>query len=73
MTTLSMLSQAFFAFQLQNIWLFFVAIGLTFFIEIYIFCCDGGRTYPSNMVLLGLFTICEGYIVSFIASATGQQ
>lgn len=25
------------------------------------------------MVLLGLFTFCEGYIVSFIASATGYQ
>ena len=73
MTALSMLSQAYFMFQIQNMWLIWVAIGTTLFIEIYIFCCDGGRTFPSNMILLGIFTLCEGYIVSFISSATGYQ
>lgn len=73
MTALSMLSQAYFMFQIQNAWLIWVAVGLTLGIEIYIFCCDGGRTYPANMVLLGIFTLCEGYIVSFISSATGYQ
>jgi len=56
-----------------NTWLLWTSIGVTFGIEIYIFCCNGGRTFPSNMVLLGIFTFCEGYIVSFISSATGHQ
>jgi hypothetical protein len=73
MTGLSMLSQAYFMFQLQNTWLLWVCVGMTIGIEIYIFCCDGGRTFPSNMVLLGIFTFCEGYIVSFISSATGYK
>lgn len=73
MTALSMTSQAFFIFQVQNTWLAWTAIGVTLAIEIYIFCCNGARTYPSNMILLALFTFCEGYIVSFIASATGYQ
>jgi hypothetical protein len=25
------------------------------------------------MIVLGIFTLCEGYIVSFIASATGYK
>lgn len=73
MTALSMMSHAYFMFQLQNTWLLWTSIGVTFGIEIYIFCCNGGRTFPSNMVLLGIFTFCEGYIVSFISSATGHQ
>lgn len=73
MTALSMTNQAFFMYQIQNTWLIWTCIILTLFIEIYIFCCDGGRTFPSNMILLGTFTFCEGYIVSFISSATGYQ
>lgn len=73
MTALSMTSHAYFMFQLQNTWLLWTTIGVTFGIEIYIFCCNGGRTFPANMVLLGIFTFCEGYIVSFISSATGYQ
>ncbi len=73
MTAMSMLSHGYFMFQLQNPWLLWVCMGLTIGIEIYIFCCNGGRTFPSNMVLLGIFTFCEGYIVSFISSVTGYQ
>lgn len=73
MTALSMTSQAYFMFQLQNTWLLWTTIGVTFGIEIYIFCCNGGRTFPANMILLGVFTFCEGYIVSFISSATGSK
>jgi len=73
MTAMSMVSHAFFMFQIQNTWLLWTAIGVTFGIELYIFCCNGGRTFPANMILLGVFTFCEGYIVSFISSATGYQ
>lgn len=73
MTAMSMVSKSYFMFQIQNPWLIYTCIGVTLFIEIYIFCCDGGRTFPSNMILLAVFTFCEGYIVSFISSATGYQ
>ena len=42
-------------------------------IEIYMFCCNGGRTHPSDMILLSIFTLAEAYIVSFISSITGAQ
>lgn len=73
MTACSMVSKAYFMFQVQNTWLIWTCVAATLFIEIYIFCCDGARTFPANMIFLGVFTFCEGYIVSFIASATGQQ
>ena len=58
MTALSMISKSYFLFQIQNPWLIYTCIGITLFIEIYIFCCDGGRTFPSNMILLAVFTFC---------------
>ena len=72
MTALSMISTAWFMFQVENPWLLWVSLGLAFTIEIYIFCCNGARTQPANMITLGVFTLCEGYIVSFISSATGH-
>lgn len=38
--------------------------------EIYILCCEQGRTYPTNMILLAIFTLCEAYFVSFICGLT---
>lgn len=51
-------------------WLFFVAMVVAIFIECYMFCCGGGRTSPSNMVCLAIFTLAESYIVSFISAIT---
>jgi hypothetical protein len=73
MTALSMYNVAYFTFQVQNSWLLWVAVGIAFTIEIYIFCCNGARTFPANMITLGMFTLCEGYIVSFISSITGKK
>lgn len=38
--------------------------------EIYILCCNQGREYPTNMILLAIFTICEAYSVSYICGVT---
>ena len=72
MTLFSLYSESYFLFQIQHIGLFYVAVVLALIIEIYIFCCEGGRKFPQNMVLTFLFTLCEGYIVSFVASITGK-
>jgi FtsH-binding integral membrane protein len=73
MTALSMTSPAFFLFQLSNVWLFYVSIVVCLVIEIYMFCCQGGRTFPENFICLGLFTLAEAYVVSFMCSETGMQ
>lgn len=38
--------------------------------QIWIMCCDGGRHYPKNMILLAVFTLCESYCVSYICGIT---
>lgn len=73
MTALSMYSFAFFKFQIDNPLLFILAIITCIIIEIYMFCCQGGRKYPQNIILTSIFTICQSYTVSFISSATGMQ
>ena len=68
----SMYSQSFFQFQVENIWLLIVAFIVTITTEICIFCCEFGRKHPVDMILTCVFTLAESYIVSFIASVTGQ-
>lgn len=43
---LSMYNLGFFKFQLENTWLFFIAIAVAVVVQIYMFCCNGGRTSP---------------------------
>jgi FtsH-binding integral membrane protein len=43
-----------------------------FFLFQLMFCCQGGRTFPENFCL-GLFTLAEAYVVSFMCSETGMQ
>jgi hypothetical protein len=37
-------------------------------VEIPIFCCQVGRVFPTNMILLLIFTLTEAYVVSCITS-----
>lgn len=67
-----MMSKAFFTFQLQHIGLFYVCVILALVVEIYVFCCAGGRKSPQNVICTIIFTLCESYVVSFIASVTGE-
>lgn len=72
MTALSMYSFAFFKFQMENFAILMLAMVVCIVIQIYMFCCSGGRTFPMNMILTAVFTLAQSYIVSFIASATGM-
>jgi FtsH-binding integral membrane protein len=70
---LSMTSLTFFKFQVENIALFYLVMVGAVVTQIWIFCCRGGKTYPLNVILTSIFTLCEAYIVSFLCSATGMQ
>jgi hypothetical protein len=56
-TAFSMNSVPFFTYQLTNMWLFYVSLVTCIVIQIYMFCCQGGRTFPSNYICVGLFTL----------------
>lgn len=73
MTILSMTSMSFFRFQIENTALFFLAIVVCVVCQIWMFCCEGGRKYPQNIILTSFFTLAESYMVSFICAATGMQ
>ena len=68
-----MFNTTFFMFQVENMWFFYLTLIVAFVIQIYMFCCGGGRQAPSNYLCLALFTFCEAYLVSFISSITGKQ
>jgi hypothetical protein len=51
----------------------YVCIPLMLIPEIIIFCCPAGRQFPSNMILLFIFTIAEAYIVSFATSVVANE
>jgi len=68
MCFISYYSHNFFNFQIDHYWLMYVCLGLMIVTEIPIFCCQAGRIFPYNMVLLLVFTIAEAYVVSCITS-----
>lgn len=72
-SALSMTNLAFFAFQVNNMWAFYVSLAVAMIVQIYMFCCNGGRTFPGNFVCVGIFTLAESYMVSFICSITGKE
>jgi len=63
---LSQNSKGFATFQLQNVALAWVAMGVEIVIMLALVCVPTlGRQVPTNYVLLGLFTVAEAYSVSF--------
>jgi len=56
-------------FQMQYWPLLIVAIVLVLVIEIAIFCCTSvSRSWPLNVILLVIFTVCFAYLVGFICA-----
>lgn len=52
--------------------LFYLAWGLSFVIILAISCSESlRRKWPGNMILLGLFTICEAFLIGMITSFFG--
>jgi FtsH-binding integral membrane protein len=71
---ISIYNHTFRTFQLNNLWLFFFAMMGTAVIPLIIFCYDDiTRKTPDNYIFLGLFTISESYLVSFICIFTSPK
>jgi len=72
--TIAIISMFFFwedlkLYTMQNIWLFYVALVITIVCIIALGCCPGvRRTFPMNIIFLGIFTICEGFLLGVVAS-----
>ncbi|CAG2111291.1 unnamed protein product [Medioppia subpectinata] len=53
----------------HNIWLYYVSYVVFFSLYITLMCCKGPRrNYPTNFILLGLFTIALSFMVAMICS-----
>lgn len=56
-------------FSIANSWLMIVAMVLTFVLLIVLACCPNvRRSYPTNFILLGLFTLLEAFMLGVISS-----
>ncbi|KAK2179018.1 hypothetical protein NP493_519g05048 [Ridgeia piscesae] len=56
-------------FSEKNEWLFIVALVASFVLIIVLACCpDVRRNHPTNIILLGLFTLCESFMLGSISS-----
>ncbi len=51
----------------------YVSIGLMLVTEIMIFCFEAGRKHPYNLIALGVFTLAQAYLVSFIAAIVADN
>lgn len=54
------------AWMMQNSWIGFVALAGVLVSMITLACCGVHRTFPANLVCLGIFTICESLSLSVI-------
>jgi FtsH-binding integral membrane protein len=53
----------------NNIFIFYICIGLSVFIAIPLICCRSvARKVPTNYILLTVWTLCESYMVATCAS-----
>jgi len=49
--------------------MWWIAFAMTFILLIVLACCnDFRRRWPLNIILLGLFTLCEGFMLGSVAS-----
>ncbi|KAK7092971.1 protein lifeguard 1-like [Littorina saxatilis] len=56
-------------YSVRNPWLYIVAMVATFAILLVLACCPNvRRNYPSNLILLGLFTVFEGFLLGTVSS-----
>lgn len=70
----SMTSKAFLEFQIRNVGLFFVCLIGSIVIMVILYCFDYlVRKVPNNYIMLGLFTLFESYMVSFICGVSNPR
>jgi len=53
----------------QNQWVYILAIVITFVCMIVLACCgEVRRKFPTNFIFLGIFTVCEGYLIGSVCA-----
>ncbi|XP_029637302.1 protein lifeguard 1 [Octopus sinensis] len=58
----------------QNPWMWYLALVLTFVTLIMLACCpDIRRQFPTNFIVLCVFTVCEGFLLGAISSHYDQD
>ena len=58
----------------ENVWFLYVLLAGTVIIMIMLACCESiARSYPLNMILLGIFTIFEAFLVGAISSVYSTE
>lgn len=58
-----------FASDPSHSWLIYTALGISLVTVIAISCCSNlARNYPTNVVLLGIFTLAEAFLIGVICS-----
>lgn len=56
-------------FAYRNGWLVWVALGVLFVTMICMACCEGvRRTFPTNFIFLGIFTVAQSFLLGVTAS-----
>lgn len=60
-------------FAVRNSWMLFVALGFSLVSLITLACCGVHRTYPSNLVCLGIFTLAESVMIGFTTVFRGTE
>lgn len=56
-------------FVVSRPWMLYTALGVSFAALISIVCCgNAARRYPTNYILLSIFTLAEGYLVAVISA-----
>lgn len=56
-------------FSHENLWPWVTAFVVTFVCLIALACCpDVRRKFPTNMIFLGIFTLCESFLLGSVAS-----
>jgi FtsH-binding integral membrane protein len=71
---LSMNSTSFLKFQINNTWLLVLCLIGAIVLPIVIVCFESVmRKVPNNYIILGSFTFCESYLVSYICAVSQPQ
>lgn len=71
---LPMFIPSFLNFQLNNMFIFILAIILSIASSILLICIPSlSRTVPYNYLLLSLFTLCEAYIISILCGISSKE
>lgn len=61
-------------FFINNIWFFYLVLVLTFVLLIILACCPNvRRNFPINLIMLGIFTLCEAFLLGAASSAYDTQ